>query len=75
MAVMAAVDLAAKPTPKTVELAPAAKREMISIGRWHWTSGSWPVAAAEEMTRSEAAAAMAEAAAVMEVAAEVAACM
>jgi hypothetical protein len=69
--VTAAVDLAAKKIPRTVELAPAVMRDYVQrpavLGL-----GWWQVAAAAEMTGSEAASAMAEAVAVM-VAAAVAA--
>ena len=60
----AAVDLAAKKIPRTVELAPAVMRDYVQrpavLGL-----GWWQVAAAAEMTGSEAASAMAEAVAVM----------
>ena len=62
------MDLAAKKIPRTVELAPAVMRDYVQrpavLGL-----GWWQVAAAAEMTGSEAASAMAEAVAVMVVAA------
>ena len=71
VAVTAAVDLAAKKIPRTVELAPAVMRDYVQrpavLGL-----GWWQVAAAAEMTGSEAALAMAEAVAVMVEAATVA---
>ena len=60
----AAVDLAAKRAPRTVELAPAVMRDGVQrpavLGL-----GWWQVASAAEMTVAEATAAMAEAVAVM----------
>ena len=65
---MAAVDLAAKTAPKTVELEPAVMRYRVQrpavLGL-----GWWQVASAAAMTGLEAASAMAEAVAVMVVAA------
>jgi hypothetical protein len=58
LAVTAAVDLAAKTTPRTVELAPAVMRDGVQrpavLGL-----GWWQVASAAAMTGSEAASAMA----------------
>jgi len=64
---MAAVDLAAKTTPKTVELAPAVMRDAV---QWPAMLGlGWrQVALAAEITAAEAAEAMAEADVVMVVA-------
>jgi len=65
--VTAAVDLVAKTTERTVELAPAVMRDGVQrpavLGL-----GWWQVASAAAMTGSEAASAMAEAVAVMVVA-------